>query len=112
MSFTLITNPSFQAHTGFTKAQFKKLDSLYLRAAAVKALNYRAVDCDFDEEVASYTYYTCEYQPPYLQFLIRRVGPRSMMYELYRHGKGRIVKSGVFERAFERLEREIEALLK
>ena len=112
MSFTLITNHSFQTNTGFTKTQFKNLDGLYLRAAASGVLTYRTVECDFEEEVACYTYYTSEHQPPYLQFLIRRAGLKTMMYELYKYGKGRIIKSGVFERAFERLECEIEGLLK
>ncbi len=97
--------------SGFTNAQFKKLDGLYLRAAAVHVLNYRAVECDFDEGVASYTYYKSEQFAPYLSFVIRRVGPRSTMYELYLQDKGRIIKSGVFEKAFERLSIEIEKLL-
>jgi hypothetical protein len=34
-----------------------------------------------------------------------------MMYEVYKDGKGRIAKSGLFEKAFEKLEDEIHALL-
>ena len=102
---------SRQSHaSGFTNTQFKKLDGLYLQAAAKKALTYRSVECDFDEGVASYTYYKTEGHAPYLQFIIRKVGPRSTMYELYLQDKGRIAKSGVFEKAFERLQSEIEAL--
>lgn len=103
----------FSSHShssGFTNAQFKKLDGLYLRAAAVKVLTYRAVTCDFDEGVASYTYYKSEGHAPYLQFFIRKVGPRATMYEVYLHDKGRLTKSGVFEKAFARLQSEIEAL--
>ena len=111
MSFTVITNPSFQVKIGFTAAQFRKLDGLYCRAAAAKVLNYRTVECDFEEEIASYTYYQSPHQPPFLQFIIRRVGPQTMMFELYKQGCGRIVKSGLFDRSFERLEQEIEALL-
>lgn len=103
MSFELINNPAFLAKTGFTNAQFKKLDGLYLRAAATKSLTYRTVECDFDEGVASYTYYKAEGQAPYIQFIIRKEGPRAMMYEVFRHAKGRVFKSGVFERAFEKL---------
>lgn len=110
MSFTVITNPSLLAKTGFTNAQFKKLDSLYLQAVSVKTLTYRTVDCDFDEGVASYTYYKAEGQSPYLSFIIRKVGPGTMMYEVFLHGKGRIARSGVFDRAFETVQAEIAAL--
>ncbi len=106
----MINNPSYSPETGFTNAQFKRLDGLYLRAAAAKALNYRAVEVDFDEGLARYTYYKSESHAPYLQFIIRKVGPKTMMYEVFLHGKGRIAKSGVFERAFERLSSEIEDL--
>ncbi len=100
---------SRQSHpSGFTNAQFKKLDGLYLQAAAHKAIMHRTVECDFDEGVASYTYYKAENQPPLLRFVIRKVGPRATMYELYLQGKGRIIKSGLFEKVFERLQSEIE----
>lgn len=102
---------STQSHaSGFTNAQFKKLDGLYLQACALKALTYRTVDCDFDEGVATYTYYKSEHFSPYLSFVIRRVGPRATMYEVYLQDKGRVFKSGVFEKAFERMQQEIEAL--
>lgn len=90
--------------------QFKQLDGLYLQAAGAKALTYRTVECDFDEGVASYTYYKTQGHAPYLQFIIRKVGPRSTMYEVFLQDKGRIAKSGVFEKAFERLKTEIESL--
>lgn len=111
MTFNVINNPNFVARTGFTAGQFRKLDGLYLKAAAEKVLIYRTVECDFDEGVASYTYYERETSPPYFQFIIRKVGPRNMMYEVFKTGKGRIAKSGVFERAFEKLEAEIEAIM-
>jgi len=102
---------SRQSHpSGFTNAQFKKLDGLYLQACAHKTLTYRTVDCDFDEGIATYTYYKSEHYAPYLSFVIRRVGPRTTMYEVYLQDKGRIVKSGVFEKAFERLQAEIDDL--
>jgi hypothetical protein len=110
MSFEVITNPSFQAKTGFTQAQFKKLDDLYCRAASEKVLNFRTVECDFEEGVASYTYYKTKEQPPMLQFVIRRVGPKTMMYEVFRQGGGKVFQSGVFDRAFEKLKNEIAAL--
>ncbi|MGB0719173.1 MAG: hypothetical protein ACPGRX_01785 [Bdellovibrionales bacterium] len=96
--------------SGFTNAQFKALDGLYLQSCAKGVLNYRTVECDFDEGVASYTYYKSEHFAPYLQFVIRRVGPRTTMYEVFLQDKGRIAKSGVFEKAFETLKSEIEAL--
>lgn len=111
MTFDVINNPAIGHHSGFTNTQFKKLDGLYLKAAAEKTLTYRTVDVDFDEDIASYTYFKSENQAPYLQFFIRKVGPRTTMYEVYLHGKGRIAKSGVFDRAFEKLAQEIELLI-
>ncbi|MBX2834104.1 MAG: hypothetical protein KTR28_03935 [Micavibrio sp.] len=96
--------------SGFTGGQFRKLDGLFIRAASDKILASRSVDCDFDDGVARYTYYRIEGHPPYLQFKIKRVGPGASMYEVYMQGKGRIIKTGLFERAFERLEKEIKAL--
>jgi hypothetical protein len=111
MSFEVINNPAAIAKTGFTNAQFKKLDDLYCRAASSKILTYRTVECDFDEGVASYTYYQSQSQKPAFQFFIRKLGPQTMMYEVFAEGRGRIAKSGVFERAFEALRGEIEKLL-
>ncbi len=110
MVFQVITNPAFQAKTGFTQAQFKKLDDLYCRAASEKSLNFRTVECDFEEGVASYTYYKSHEQAPLFQFVIRRIGPRDMMYEVMKQGGGRIAKSGVFDKAYEVLRAEINAL--
>jgi hypothetical protein len=111
MTFTVISNPLFSANTGFTNAQFKKLDDLYCRAAAQKALTYRTVECDFEEGVALYTYYKIQSHTPLFQFVIRKVGPKTLMYEVYKQGKGRIAKSGIFDIAFEKLHREISDLL-
>lgn len=96
--------------SGFTNWQFKQLDGLYLQSAARGALTYRTVDCDFDEGTATYTYYKSEHFAPYLQFVIRRVGPRTTMYEVYLQDKGRITKSGMFEKAFERLKGKVEEI--
>ncbi len=102
---------SSQAHaSGFTNFQFKRLDGLYLQAVSEKVLTYSTVECDFDEGVASYTYYKSENFSPYIQFVIRKVGPRATMFEVFKQEKGLIAKSGVFDRAFERLAAEIEAL--
>lgn len=115
MSDKVITIPQFSKqsapNTGFTQGQFKKLDGLYLQAAAAKSLTYRTVECDFDEGLASYTYYVSASHAPQIQFLIRKVGPQTMMYEIYLREKGRVLKSGLFERAYERLEQEIYALM-
>jgi hypothetical protein len=111
MSFRVIDNPHIIAKAGFTTGQFRKLDGLYLQASAAKASIYRTVECDFDDDVVSYTYYESEGHKPYLQFIIRKVGPRTMMYEIFKADKGRIAKSGIFERAFEKLESEILNML-
>ncbi len=111
MTFEVINNPEFLRHSGFTQSEFKQLDALYLRAAAAKVLNYRSVECDFDEGVVSYTYHIAETQPPYLRFVISKTGPRTIMYELFQAKKGRIAKSGVFSRVVQRLQEEIEQLL-
>ena len=110
MSFTVIHNTNMVAKAGFTNAQFKKLDGLYLRAVADKVLCDRSVECDFDEGVVSYTYYRTSGSVPYLRFVIRKVGPRTMMYEVFRDKKGRVKKSGVFDIAFGRLVEEIDGL--
>jgi hypothetical protein len=98
-------------HSGFTTGQFKKIDGLFLQAASLKVLNYRTVDCDFEAGRATYTYFKSEGQSPVLSFVIQRVGPRALMYEVYRQGKGKIAKSGVFELAYERLRAEVEKLI-
>ncbi len=110
MTFEVIHNPDFVQPAGFSQQQFRKLDQLYCLCATHKTLTYRTVECDFDEGVASYTYYKSSGQAPFLQFLIRKVGPRTTMFEVYKLGKGRIAKSGVFERAYDKLYDEVERL--
>ncbi|MCD8494077.1 MAG: hypothetical protein LRY54_01740 [Alphaproteobacteria bacterium] len=97
--------------SGFTTAQFKKIDGLFLMAASRKAINHRTVECDFEAGTATYTYYKNEGQQPLLSFVIQRVGPRTLMYEIYQQGKGRIAKSGLFETAYDRLQDEIQNLI-
>lgn len=111
MSFTVINNPGYAPKLGFTNAQFKKLDDLYCRAASEKVLTYRTVDCDFEVGEAVYTYYKSQSQAPLFQFFIKKVGPKTLMYEVYKQGKGRITKSGVFDKAFDKLKEEIEKLM-
>lgn len=114
MTFTVIDNPDYQrfrAQAGFKNAEFKALAGLYSRAASEKALYDIAVDVDFDEGVCTFTYYQSNNYVPFLQFLIRHVGPRANMYEVYKQGKGRIAKSGLFDRAFGKLQDEVEGLM-
>ncbi len=111
MVFDLTTHPDFQKkvlQAGFSNAQFKKLDALFLRAASQKIIVHRTVDCDFDEGVATFCYHKSLYHPALFKFIIRRASPNAVMYELWKAGKGRIAKSGLFERVFSRLETEIE----
>lgn len=110
MTFTVIDNPNHKARTGFTNAQFKKLDGLYLKAASDGLLSYRTIDCDFDAGIATYIYFKTGQSVPHLQFIIRKVSPHNMMYEVYKHAKGRIFKSGLFDRAFEVLAELINDL--
>lgn len=110
MVFEVIHNPAFVQPAGFTSAQFRKLDQLYCLAASHKTLTYRTVDCDFDQGIARYTYYIHAGQSPYLQFMIRKVGPQTTMFELFKHQKGRILKSTVFDKVYARLSDEIAAL--
>ena len=112
MSENIINGPFLKKvqKAGFTNFQFKQLDGLFLRAAADKVLSYRSVDCDFDEGIAEFSYYKSEHQPYFLKFVIHQVGPRTNMYEVWSRDKGRLFKSGLFERALERLAEEIDAL--
>jgi len=114
MTFDVIDNPDFRkfkSRSGFKNSEFKMLAGLFSRAAAVKALYDIAVDVDFEEDVCTFTYYRSNAYRPYLQFMIRRVGPHTDMYELYKEGKGRIARSGLFNRVFRRLEEEVEQLM-
>lgn len=110
MSFQVIHTLTEDKHSGFTQGQFRKLDQLYCIAAARGSLPHRTVECDFDQGIASYTYYIQDQSSPYLQFVIRKVGTRATMFELFKTGKGRIEKSGIFDRTYERLRLEIDLL--
>lgn len=110
MTFEVIHNTKFVQPAGFSAHQFRKLDQLYCRAASEKTLTYRTVDVDFDAGVASYIYYKSASQSPYVQFLIRKVGPQTTMFEVYQEGRGRVAKSGVFDRAYDKLNDIIQAL--
>ena len=106
------TNQAGKAReSGFTPSEFRKLDGLYSLGATHKALFDRTVSVDFEAGTAEFGYYTSRYGNAYLKFVINQVGPKTLMYEVYKDGKGRIAKSGIFEKAFEKLETEIHALL-
>lgn len=106
-----ISQISKKAASGFTNSQFKKLAGLFSYAASVKAIYDISVDVDMDEGISSFTYYRSNDYIPYLQFIIKRVGPRTNMYEVFKQGKGRIAKSGLFKKAFASLEKEINELI-
>jgi len=114
MSFKVIENPDYGkpiSYSGFKKSQFRALDGLFSRAASAKALCDRAVDVDFNEGICSMTFYRSAHSGPHLQFLVRQVGPQTRMYEIHKNQKGRIFKSGQFDKAFERMKDEVEALM-
>jgi hypothetical protein len=114
MNFTVIENPDynkFKARSGFRNSEFRRLATLYSRGVNGRAVHDMAVDVDFDEGVCTFTYYRGHGRAPFLQFVVRHVGPRTNMYELYQDGRGRIAKSGLFDRVYERLEQEILALM-
>ena len=113
MTSNVIHNPDFSRleKAGFTRFQFQKLDALYLRAVQAKILNARFVDCDFETGVMTFSYAKTDHHAPMFQFVIRQVGPRQVMYELFMEGKGRAFKSGLFERVYERLEEAFNDLM-
>lgn len=110
MSSNIINVQINQHHAGFTQGQFRKLDQLYCSAVSERLLACRSVECDFDIGVASYTYFVSAQQTPYLQFVIRKVGPGTTMFELFKQGQGRVAKSGIFERVYDELAQEIRSL--
>ncbi len=113
MSFQVIDNPDFDKFrktAGFKNSEFRLLAGLFSRAASAKALLDMAVDVNFEEGTCSISYYQTRYEPSF-QFVIRHVGPRTVMYEVYKTDKGQILKSGLFQRAFDRLAEEIGALM-
>lgn len=110
MVSNVISLPSASDYAGFTSWQFRKLDQLYCMAVGKRTLGYRTVDCNFDDGTAHYTYYISGQNTPFIQFVIRKTGPRTTMYEVFKQDQGRIIKSGLFERAYETLLQEISSL--
>ena len=113
MTFSLIENdtPLPAARTsGFRNAEFKRLAGLYSRACSAKIIADMAVDVDMDEGICSFSYFHARQSPAALTFVVRHAGPRTNMYELWAEGRGKIEKSGLFARIYERLEQEIGQL--
>ena len=114
MTFEVINNPDyqkFQKRSGFKNSEFKKLAGLFSHGASSKVLYDMAVDVDFEEKTCTITYFQSNAYQPFLQFVVRQVGPRTDMYEIFKEGKGRIFKSGLFDRAFEKMKLEVDVLL-
>ena len=114
MAFKVINNPEFNKfknRTGFKNYEFKQLAGLYSRGSSAKVLYDMAVDVDFEKKTCMVTYFQSATRHPFLQFIISQPGPNTLMYEVYKQDKGRIAKSGLFERAFEKLESEISELI-
>lgn len=116
MTFKVINNPDFKKNkdpqgAGFKNHEFKQLSGLFHYGASHKVLYDIAVDVDFDESKAIFTYYRSKMYQPYLQFVVAHVGPRTVMYELYKEGQGRIAKSGLFTRILDKLREEIDILI-
>ncbi len=110
MAFTVISNPALPGPQGFSPGEFRKLDLLYCEAASRKLLTHRSVDCDFDSGVLSYSYAKSQMHEPILSVVIRRFSQTSTQYELYQEGKGRVLRTGLFERIYERLAEEIRRI--
>ena len=111
MSSALIDIPfGAERRSGFRNVEFKLLAGLFSRASCRKLIYDMAVDVDMERGMCSFAYHRARNAPASLVFVVLHVGPHTSMYEVWREGRGRIAKSGLFARAFERLEAEIEAL--
>lgn len=95
---------------GFSRAQFQTLDGIFIRAVERGVLRHRTVDCDFDVGELSFCYCMSPQHPPLLTFMIKKVGPKTVMYELYHAQKGRIGRSALFDRIAGQLTEEIEKI--
>ena len=111
MSHNVISVLGASTPAGLSPSQFKRIDGLFCLSASAKILTYRAVDCDFDAGRMTISLSKSEQLAPHLSFVSQKIGPKATMYELYKFGKGRIEKSALFERVFERMHLEVNALL-
>ncbi len=96
--------------SGFRNSEFRRLAGLYSRACSAKIVSDMAVDVDMDEGICLFSYFRTAHSPAALTFIVRHAGPRTNLYELWAEGRGRIEKSGLFARVFERLEHEMQTL--
>lgn len=118
MKLRVIENPNPPAKKAlpsdksfFNRREFGQIASLFSRAATYKALHKIAVDVSEDQKHGSITLHRSAQCPGYMQLQITKFGPKNTMYEVYQQGKGRVAKSGLFTRAYEKLAEEVEALM-
>ena len=96
---------------GLSRFQFQKLDAVFLRASSEGVLRNRTVDCDLDAGFVEISLSKSPHHTPAIAFVAQKVGPRTTMYELYMEGKGRVEKSALFERVYERYRDEVEQII-
>lgn len=97
---------------GLSRFQFQKLDAVFLRASSEGALRIRTVDCDLEEGRVEIALSKSPQHTPVIAFVAQKVGPRTTMYELYMEGKGRVEKSALFDRVYERYRDEVDQIIK
>lgn len=111
MNDNVISVLSDKSPSGISKSQFRRIDQVFSRAVAEKTLTYRTVDCDFDKGTMMISLAETPYHSPSVAFAANKVGPQTTMYELYVEGKGRVVKSTLFDRVFEAYRDTVESLI-
>ena len=110
MSDNVISVLSTNAPSGISNSQFRRIDQLYGLAVSKNVLTYRTVECDFDKGEMMIALSKSSHHEPAIAFVASKVGPKTTMYELYLEKKGRVAKSALFDRVFERYREEVESL--
>lgn len=111
MSDNVISVLNTNAPSGLSNSQFRRIDQVYSLAASRNLLPYRSVNCDFDKGVMTICLSKSAHHTAFLSFIAVKVGPQTTIYELYREGKGRIARSALFDRVFEKYRDEVGDLL-
>ena len=111
MSENVISVLGSNEKRGLSRYQFQKIDGVFLRASSNNILQSRTVDCDLEQGYVEIALAKSPQHPPVISFVAKKVGPRTTMYELYMEGKGRVEKSALFERVFERYDKEVEKMM-
>ena len=111
MSDNVISVLSTNAPSGISNSQFRRIDQVYGLAVSKNVLTYRSVQCDFDKGEMTIALAKSPNHGPIISFVANKVGPKTTMYELYMEKKGRIAKSALFDRVFERYRDEVEHLI-